>query len=251
MKERLEGKVALIAGASRGIGLAIAREVARSGARTILASRDLKTLTEEADALCRQGLEATPMALDVTQLEAGPELPDLDILVNVAGANNRKRFEEYTPSEIASLMQTNLCGLVELTRKVGRRMIEHGKGGKILFIGSLTSQLGLPYLSIYSITKSGLAGLMRALAAEWGRYNIQVNCIIPGFILTDLSRGIWQSDEMQSWLKASQAIPRLGSPEDVAPMAAFLCGPGSDYITGQLIAVDGGYTTTAVWPFEP
>jgi gluconate 5-dehydrogenase len=128
-------------------------------------------------------------------------------------------------------------------------MKERGRGGKIVFIGSLMSLLGLPYLSVYAMTKSALAGLTRVLAAEWGRYNIQVNCIAPGFILTDLNRQMWQAPEMKNWLAGAQANPRMGTPEDIAPMAAFLCGPGADYITGQVIAIDGGYTTTAVWPF--
>ena len=113
------------------------------------------------------------------------------------------------------------------------------------------SLLGLPYIAIYAITKGGLGQLTKALAAEWGQYNIQVNCIAPGFILTDLNRAMWQPPEMEKWLKHAQANPRMGSPEDVAPLAVFLAGRGADYITGQIIAVDGGYSTTAVWPFEP
>jgi gluconate 5-dehydrogenase len=113
------------------------------------------------------------------------------------------------------------------------------------------SLLGLPYLSIYAITKGALGQLTKVLAAEWGKYNIQVNCIAPGFILTDLNRSMWQQPRMSEWLKGNQANPRLGSAEDIAPLAVFLSGGGADYITGQIIAVDGGYTTTAVWPFEP
>jgi gluconate 5-dehydrogenase len=130
-------------------------------------------------------------------------------------------------------------------------MIARGAGGKVITIGSLMSLLGLPYLSIYAITKGALGQLTKVLAAEWGKYNIQVNCIAPGFILTDLNRSMWQQPHMSEWLKGSQANPRLGSAEDIAPLAVFLSGRGADYITGQIIAVDGGYTTTSVWPFEP
>jgi gluconate 5-dehydrogenase len=177
--------------------------------------------------------------------------PDVDILVNVAGTNIRKRFETYTKQEYDSVLQTNLHGIVELTQRVGGGMVERGKGGKIVFIGSLMSLLGLPYLTAYAISKSALAGLTRTLAAEWGRHNIQVNCIAPGFIITDLNRAMWQSPELNAWLKGVQATPRAGSPEDVAPLAVFLSSSGSSYITGQVIAVDGGYSTTAVWPFAP
>jgi NAD(P)-dependent dehydrogenase (short-subunit alcohol dehydrogenase family) len=246
----LQNKTALVVGASRGIGLAIAREVARSGANTILAARNLDALQKEVAALAKEGFHASALPLDVNEPKSTALLPEVDILINVAGTNIRKRFEQYTKEEIHHLMQTNLIGLTELTQKVGARMVERGTGGKILFIGSLMSLLGLPYLSVYAMTKSAMAGLTRALAAEWGRHNIQVNCIAPGFILTDLNRKMWESPELKNWLAGAQANPRMGTPEDIAPMAAFLCGPGADYITGQVIAIDGGYTTTASWPFS-
>ena len=246
----LSGKLALVVGASRGIGLAIARDLARAGARTTLASRDLPTLEKEAEALATEGMEASAMHLDVNNLE-GVQFPEADILVNVSGTNNRKPFEQYSREEFASIMQTNLNGLVDVTQNVGRRMMERKRGGKIIFIGSMMSLLGLPYLTAYAMSKSALAGLTRSLAAEWGKYNIQVNCIAPGFILTALNHEMWQRDDMKKWLAGAQANPRMGSPEDIAPLATFLSGAGADYITGQVIAVDGGYTTTAVWPFEP
>jgi len=247
--QTLKMKTALIVGASRGIGLAIAKEIARAGATTILASRNLEALEAEASQLVKDGYEARALRLDVNDAESLALLPEVDILVNVTGTNIRKAFEQYTKEEIDFLLQTNLTGLAAVTQKVGGRMKERGTGGKIVFIGSLMSLLGLPYLSVYAMTKSALAGLTRALAAEWGRHNIQVNCIAPGFILTDLNRQMWQSAALKNWLAGAQANPRMGTPEDIAPMAAFLCGPGADYITGQVIAIDGGYTTTAVWPF--
>ncbi len=251
MAQPLENKTALVVGASRGIGLAIAREIARQGANTILASRNLEALEREAKALQQAGFQASAYRLDVDESDRQLELPDIDILVNVSGINLRKPFEQYTNEEFQRIFQTNLTGLVHVTQAIGKRMIERADGGKVIFIGSMMTLLGLPYLSAYAMTKSALGGLTRVLAAEWGRHNIQVNCIAPGFILTDLSRAMWQDPKLKQWLAGAQANPRIGSPEDIAPLAAFLSGPGSDYITGQVIAVDGGYTTTAVWPFEP
>jgi len=246
----LSGKTALVAGASRGIGLAIAQQMAGMGARTILAARSKKALEEHARALPN----ATALELDITKpesIEAAVEAAGVpDIVVNVAGTNIRKPFEKYTPEEYEHILATNLHGIVTLTQKVGAKMIARGQGGKVIMIGSLMSLLGLPYLSVYAITKGGLGQLTRALAAEWGRHNIQVNCIAPGFILTDLNRHMWESEKMLEWLKGCQANPRLGTPEDVAPLAVFLAGRGGDYITGQIIPVDGGYTTTAFWPFQ-
>ena len=247
----LAGKTAFVAGASRGIGLAIAQALATQGAHTILAARSLDKLKAHA----RQLPNARAVHLDVTQTDsiraaveaAGP----VDILVNVSGTNIRKRFEDYTIEDYERILQTNLHGIVELTRQIGVKMIARGVGGKIINIGSLMSLLGLPYLAVYAISKGGLGQLTKVLAAEWGRHNIQVNCIAPGFILTDLNRAMWQSPEVAAWLRQSQANPRMGSADDVAPLAAFLASRGADYITGQIIAVDGGYSTTSVWPFEP
>lgn len=251
----LAGKTALVAGASRGIGLAIAKEVAAAGAHTILASRNAAALEKEAAALNEAGLSAEAFSLDVAS-EASIQncvdrFPAVDILVNVAGTNVRKRLKDFTQEEYDRIMQTNLHGIVKLTRGVGQKMIERGQGGKVVNIGSLMSILGLPYLAVYAMTKSALWGLTRVLAAEWGRHNIQVNCIAPGFIITDLNRAMWQAKEMTDWLEGAQANPKPGTPEDCAPLAVFLASQGSNYITGQCIAVDGGYSTTRIWPFEP
>ncbi len=251
----LDGRTALVAGASRGIGLAIAKAVAAQGARTVLAARSAEALEREAGKLRGAGLSADVRCLDIADPDsidgAAAACGDVHILVNVAGTNVRRRFEDYTPEEYDRIMQTNLHGIARLTRLVGGRMVERGVGGKVVNIGSLMSVLGLPYLSIYAMTKSALAGLTRVLAAEWAHADVQVNCIAPGFILTDLNREMWRPPGMAKWLGAVQANPRLGRPEDIAGLAAFLASPAADYITGQVIAADGGYTTTAKWPFEP
>lgn len=251
----LTGRTALVAGASRGIGLAIAQGLAHAGAHVALAARSMDKLEEHAGALTSKGLAASAVRLDMADSKsidaAVAGLDQIDILINVAGTNIRKPFQEYTKDEYEFILQTNLHGLVELTQKVGAKMIARNAGGKVVTIGSLMSLLGLPYLSIYAITKGGLGQLTKALAAEWGKYNIQVNCIAPGFIVTDLNRTMWEQAHMREWLRGNQANPRLGAPDDIAPLAVFLSGRGADYITGQIIAVDGGYTTTAVWPFEP
>jgi gluconate 5-dehydrogenase len=250
----LSHKTALIAGASRGIGLAIAQHMAAAGARTILASRSRDHLEARVRELKDQGHDARALELDMTNPESvaacAAAVDNVDILVNVAGTNIRKRFEEYTAEEYERVLATNLHGIVQLTQRIGARMIARGKGGKVIQIGSMMSLLGLPYVSVYAISKGGLAQLTKVLAAEWGRHNIQVNCIAPGFIVTDLNRDMWKQEKMVAWLKGNQANPNLGTPDDVAPLAVFLAGRGGDYITGQIIAVDGGYSTTSVWPFE-
>jgi NAD(P)-dependent dehydrogenase (short-subunit alcohol dehydrogenase family) len=246
----LHGKRALVAGASRGIGLAIAKGLASAGAEVLLAARSIEKLKAEAAAI-----NGVPIELDMTRTDsiraAAEAAGDVDILVNVAGTNIRKRFEEYTRAEYDHILSTNLHGIFELTQLIGTRMRARGKGGKVISIGSLMSVRGMPYLTVYGITKGALAQLTMTLAAEWGRDNIQVNCIAPGFILTALNQDMWQREDMKKWLPGVQANPTLGTPEDVAPLVVFLAGRGANYITGQVIAVDGGFTTTSVWPFQP
>ena len=252
----LKGKTALVVGASRGIGLAIAKEIAAAGAHTVLAARSADKLAEEVAALQAAGYSADSRPVDMKDSASIRALGDefrlkTDILINVAGTNVRRRMQDYTKEEYDNILTTNLHGIFELCQYVGGWMVERGQGGKIIHIGSLMSLLGMPYLSVYAMSKAGIAGLTRVQAAEWGRYNIQVNCIAPGFILTDLNKDMWQPKHMHDWLKGVQANPRLGTPEDMAGLAVFLASKGADYVTGQVIAADGGYTTTANWPFEP
>ncbi len=248
----LEGRTVLIAGASRGIGLAIAQSVARAGADTILAARTLDALEAQAQALVKEGAKARALKLDITNLDDATlaAIPELDGLVTVAGINQRKPFETYTREEFDRIMETNINSVFVLVQKLGGRMKARGKGGKIVIVGSQASNIGLPFLTPYSVSKTALVGLTHSLAAEWGRYDIQVNCIAPGFILTDLNRKMWQEESLNKWREQAQANPRMGLPEDIGPLGAFLCAPGSDYITGQVISVDGGYSKTAIWPFQ-
>ena len=211
-------------------------------------------LEERVRELTSDGYDACALELDTSNpasVEAAADSLDaVDILVNVAGTNVRKRFEQFTREEYDRLLETNLHGIVAADAEDRRQDDRARQGRQGDQHRQLMTLLGLPYLSVYAISKGGLGQLTKVLAAEWGRYNIQVNCIAPGFIVTDLNRDMWKQEKMVTWLRGNQANPNLGTPDDVAPLAVFLASRGSDYITGQVIAVDGGYSTTSVWPFE-
>ncbi len=254
----LANQVALVIGASRGIGQAIAEALGDAGAHVILASRSLEKLQQIAAAMRARDQQASAVAMDVTDRASISRAVEqalgahgrIDILVNVAGANIRKRAEDYTPEEYDHLLTTNLKGLFQVTQLVGAAMKERRRG-KIINIGSLTTSIGFPFLSVYAITKGGLGQLSKVLAVEWAPFNIQVNVIAPGFIVTDLNRHMWQRQDMLDWLAATQPNPRVGTPQDVAGLAIFLASPAADYITGQVIFVDGGKTAGSSWPFQP
>ena len=249
----LDGKTAFVSGASRGIGLAIGRSLAEAGAHVILGARSSNVLKERCAEFREAGLAADYVVYDARDpasvAETTAAMPPLDVLVAVQGTNIRKPFLDYTAEEYDTIMGLNLHSVVDVIRRVGSRMIERDTGGKIITIGSLVVHIGTPNVSVYAATKGALASLTKVLAAEWAPHNIQVNCIIPGMILTPLNRGMWESEELREWLKGVQANPRLGTPEDIGPLAVYLASRASDYVTGQLIAVDGGYTTTKMWPF--
>ena len=254
----LSDQVALVVGASRGIGRAISEGLGEAGAHVVCASRGLDQLEAVAAQMRDRGSQASALALDVTDPASISASVDrvlqihgrVDILVNVSGTNIRKRMEEYTPEEYQHVLATNLTGLFQVTQRVGAAMKQRQKG-KIINIGSLTTGFGFPYLSVYAITKGGLGQLSKVLAVEWAPYNIQVNVIAPGFIVTDLNRHMWQREDMLAWLRSTQPNPRVGAPQDIAGLAIFLASPASDYITGQVIYVDGGKTAASAWPYQP
>ncbi len=256
----LAGRVALVTGGSKGIGraLALALALAEAGADVAVVSRHLAECQAVAEAVRGLGRRGLALEVDVTRqadaeravAETVRVLGRLDVLVNNAGTNCVKDALEVTESDWDHVMDTNLKAVFFWSQAAARAMVGQG-GGKIINISSVGGVIGESKMAAYAASKAGVISITKSLAREWGRHNIQVNCIAPGFILTDLNREMWQSPALKQWLAGVQANPRMGTPEDLGPAAVFLAGPGSDYITGQVIAVDGGYSTTAVWPFEP
>lgn len=255
---RLDGRKAVITGASRGLGRAFAEALAGAGAELALVGRVPDTLEEVAAGIrTATGRESLCVPLDIADLEAIPgaveriaaELGTIDILVNNAGVNVRKESLDFTPADWDHVLDANLKGTFFLTQAVGRRMVAQGRG-KILNVGSMTAYLGVPTVPAYTASKAALQQLTRMLAVEWADYNIQVNGIAPGWIHTDLTAPLMEVPEFRpryEWVISRTPAGRFGRPEELAGACVFLCSPAADFITGQVIAVDGGILAGSDW----
>jgi 2-dehydro-3-deoxy-D-gluconate 5-dehydrogenase len=259
---RLDGKVALVTGASRGLGRAIALGLASAGADVALVGRDRATLEPVAAEIERDlGRQALAVELDIAALDALPpsigavvtRFGRIDILINNAGTNIRKTTLEYTPEEWDAVLDTNLKGTFFLTQQVGQQMVQAG-GGKVLNIGSMTAYLGMPTVPAYSASKAALQQLTRLLAVEWAEHNIQVNAIAPGWISTEMTAPLKTRPELEPryrWVLSRTPVGRFGEPHEVVGAAVFLCSPAADFITGQTLAVDGGILAGSDWRKGP
>ena len=171
----------------------------------------------------------------------------LDILVNNAGMNRRKPIEQVTDEDFELIMASNLRSAYVLSQAAQPLMKRQG-GGKIIHIGSITSNYGLGEVSVYGMTKSALAHVTQTMAVEWAKDNIQVNCLAPGFIVTPLTdKSVWQDPQKRQWLEARIPARRPGQPEDLGGTLLLLASSASDYLTGQLITVDGGFLAGGWW----
>jgi NAD(P)-dependent dehydrogenase (short-subunit alcohol dehydrogenase family) len=251
----LSGRTALVTGASRGIGRAIAEALAAHGARVVCAARTERDLGEVTGAIQAAGGQAKPVLMDVEDSASLPAAAKaaagcfgpIDILVNNAGVNFREPATAVSHEHFERIVGINLEGLFFLTREVARDMISR-RSGKIINIGSITTAMGLSQLAIYSATKGAVGQMTKSLAAEFGRHNIQVNALCPGFVITPLTTKLWAMPHMQEWAQNRIPAGRLAKPEDLVGAAVFLASPASDYVTGHSLYVDGGYTVADPWP---
>lgn len=244
---RLTGKNALVTGSSRGMGAAIALALAQAGANVALhASHNVPgNVIKQVAAV---GVRAVALTADLSHPDSAPRLVEetiaafgsIDILINNAGITRRAPAVDYSISDWDDVLATNLTSVFRLCQSAGRAMLSQGSG-KIVNIASLLSFQGGITVPAYAAAKGGVAQLTKALANEWAARGIQVNAIAPGYMATELTQALQDNETRNRQILERIPAARWGSPQDVAGAAVFLCSSASDYISGHVLAVDGGW----------
>jgi len=248
----LTGRVAVVTGASRGLGQYFGRALAKAGADLIITSRTVescKPFQAEIEAL---GRKAYPIALDVRSHEsiqkfaeeAATAYPKIDILVNNAGCNVRKPALDITWDDWNLVLETNLRGTFFVAQAIARLMIPNGYG-RIINIGSVTSVFGYAGLSPYTASRGGVKQLTMSLADDWGQHGVTVNCLAPGWFRTEQNKVLYENKEWLEYICDRIPVKRPGAPNDLDGAVVFLASEESRYITGQTLLVDGGISTGA------
>ena len=243
---RLDGRRALVAGASRGIGLGCAAALAEAGAHVICAARSADDLDSAVEAINAAGFSAEALPLDITDLDAARSaitaLGALDIFVNSAGIARHAPARETTPENFDTVMNTNLRAAYFATIAAAEVMIAGGKGGSIINISSQMGYVGGIDRTAYAASKHAVEGMTKSMAIEWGPHGIRVNTICPTFIRTPLTESTFKDPERVAWIKSKIKLGRVGEVEDVMGPAVFLASDASALMTGTSILVDGGWT---------
>ena len=249
----LEGRVAVVTGGTSGIGLALVRGLAEAGADVVPISRrreQVEAAVAEVESCGRRAVHATADVSDRASLQkaldaAVEQLGKVDILVNCAGITKRTPTLEVTDEEWASILETNLTGTLRACQVFGRHMLERGYG-RIINIASLAAFVGLFEVAAYTASKSGVAGLTRALAVEWGSRGVNVNAIAPGVYRTALNAALLDGTDRGREFKTRTPLGRFGRVEELAGACVFLASESASFVNGEILAVDGGFLASGV-----
>lgn len=249
----LTGRVALVTGASSGLGTRFARMLADNRAKVVLAARRIERLQALRDQIVEAGGQATAVPMDVTDIasiraavdQAESAMGPIDILVNNSGVSTTQKLVDVRPEDYDFVLNTNTRGAFFVAQEVGRRMIERartqpGRPARIINVASLAAIKALPLIGIYSMSKAAVAQMTRAMAIEWGRYGINVNAICPGYISTELNEHHWDTDAGRKLISITPR-KRLGQPEDLDGLVLLLASERSGFINGSVINVDDGF----------
>jgi len=245
---RLEGDAALVTGASRGLGRAMAEALAEAGADVAVTARSAQALGDVAQAVRTRGRRSIAIAADVTAeedldrivRETLGEFGKIDILVNNVGATARYPAEDFPLEEWDRVMAVDVRSVFSLTKRVVSSMKATG-GGRIINTASLLSEIGVPLIPPYAASKGAIRQMTKAWAVEWAKYNIRVNAIGPGYMRTEMTEGLYQDRERYEKVMSRVAIKRWGTPGDVKGAVVYLASRASCYVTGQVIYIDGGW----------
>lgn len=247
----LTGRTALITGASKGIGLALATALGQAGARVVLNARSADALTAARDALRAQGIQTEASAFDVTDAAAvdaavaaiEADIGPIDILVNNAGMQHRGPFAEFPTDAWHRITTTNLDSVFFVGRAVAQRMIPR-KAGKIINICSVQSELGRPGIAPYAATKGAVKMLTKGMAIDLGQHGIQVNGLGPGYFKTELNQALVADETFSAWLCKRTPAGRWGEVQELGGAAVFLASAASSFVSGHILYVDGGITAS-------
>lgn len=243
---RLDEKRALVTGAGRGIGLAIAQAYAAAGAEVILCARTAREVEAAARGLCAKGYKAQALALDVTDIAAFEQaidaLPALDVFVNNAGTNRPKPLADVSEEDFDAVMDLNVKAAIFCARAVSNRMVRDGKAGSIINMSSQMGHVGAKNRTLYCASKWAIEGFTKALAVELGQHRIRVNTICPTFIETPMTRPFFEDETFRSEVLSKIKLGRIGTVDDVSGAAVFLASDASALMTGSALMLDGGWT---------
>ena len=243
---RLDGRRALVTGASRGIGLGCAMALAEAGAHVICASRGQADLDETVAAIGDEGLSAEALVLDITDIDRVADvmgdIGPLDIFINSAGMARHAPALETEPDNFDAVMDVNLRAAYFCSREAAKAMIAGGRGGSIINISSQMGHVGGVDRTVYAASKHALEGMTKSMAIEWGEHGIRVNTICPTFIRTPLTEPTFANPERVKWIESKIKLGRVGEIEDIMGAAVFLASDASALVTGTSILVDGGWT---------
>jgi gluconate 5-dehydrogenase len=247
----LTGSRALITGSSQGIGLALAKGLAESGAAIVLNGRNKEKLEKVAAELRKEGYTVDTAAFDVTDHDAAAssvkkiesEIGAVNILINNTGMQHRAPLEDFPPDAWERILNTNLSSMFHVSQAVVKGMIAR-KSGKIINICSVQSQLGRPTIAPYAASKGGVVMLTRGMCVDWAKYGIQINGLAPGYFATEMNKALVENREFSDWLCKRTPAGRWGNVEELCGTAVFLSSKASDFINGQIIYVDGGITSS-------
>jgi NAD(P)-dependent dehydrogenase (short-subunit alcohol dehydrogenase family) len=243
---RLDGRRALVTGASSGIGLGCAVALAEQGARVLLAARSAEKLCEAVAAIRAEGLDAEALPLDVGDVEAtraavvahGP----FDVLVNSAGTARHGPARDTSPEDFDAAAALNIRGAYFLTQAVANGLVAAGRPGSLINVSSQMGHVGGVDRAVYCATKHAVEGFTKAMAIEWGRHGIRVNTVCPTFIRTPLTESTFADPERRRWLEEKIKLGRVGRVEDIMGAVAFLASDAAALVTGSALMVDGGWT---------